>query len=141
MNYRPALAAIMAIVMASLVACGGGDGKRPATPSAVPKTATPTGAASPATAEPSAADAIAAVRADLATRVSEVELQHMEIVSITRHDWPDACLGLTSPADGLCAQVIIPGYEITMSLPLRGTWIFRTDLHSRVSLANVIPEG
>jgi hypothetical protein len=123
----------------SILACGGGSGKQPATPSPT-SMPPPTATVSP-TAEPAAAEAIAAVRADLATRVGEVEARNMDLISITRHDWPDACLGLTSPADGLCAQVIIPGYEITMALPIGGTWIFRTDLHGRVSLANMIPEG
>lgn len=140
MKYRPALCVTTAIAM-FLFACGDGNGTPATTPTPI---STPTvelaaTLAAPTT-EPSAAAAIVAVRGDLSTRVSEQDARTMPVISITRHDWPDVCLGLGSPLDGLCEQVITPGYEITMGFPLGSTWVFRTDLRSNSSLASVLIE-
>jgi hypothetical protein len=45
------------------------------------------------------------------TGVSEGEVI---ILTAYEREWPDSCLGLAE-ADEFCAQVIIPGYEITIS--------------------------
>lgn len=143
MRFPLALVASVAIAVFATLACGGGDGETPLPTSTLVATSAIVPAAtlvSP-TEEPSAANAIAAVRADLSTRVSEQNARTMPVISITRHDWPDVCFGLTSPGDGFCDQVTTPGYEITMGFPDSSTWIFRTDLHSNSSLATVLPEG
>ncbi len=50
----------------------------------------------------------------------------------TSQQWPDACLGLAQP-DEVCAQVIVPGYEVTVTgnfdtaETIEAVWIFHTD--------------
>ena len=50
----------------------------------------------------------------------------LRVVTVTEADWPDACLGLAG-ADELCAQVIVPGWQVTVSDDQQ-SWVYRTDL-------------
>ncbi|RJQ36147.1 hypothetical protein C4552_04275 [Candidatus Parcubacteria bacterium] len=75
------------------------------TPPAATPTPTPT---PPANVSPAAA----AARKDLAGRLGVPE-SDITVVMETARDWPDACLGL-SLTDRVCAQVITPGFEITL---------------------------
>ena len=49
----------------------------------------------------------------------------LRITSARKQTWPDSCLGLN---DGVCAQVLVPGWEVTVALAnLRQRWIYRTN--------------
>jgi hypothetical protein len=63
-------------------------------------------------------------RADLAMRT------HVPVASVTvtrqvRVTWPDSCLGVRAPE--LCAQVLTPGYSLTLSARGRRC-VYHTDL-------------
>ena len=68
--------------------------------------------------------AAAAARADLAARF-ERDLADVRVVSATRQQWPDSCLG-AAEEDEVCAQVITPGYEVLLLLD-DNSYTFRTD--------------
>ncbi len=68
--------------------------------------------------------AVAAARADLAARF-ERDLADVQVVSATRQQWPDSCLG-AAEEDEVCAQVITPGYEVLLLLD-NNSYTFRTD--------------
>jgi hypothetical protein len=64
------------------------------------------------------------------------QLQHpadsIEIVSYTRVDWPNSCLGYERPGE-VCAQVITPGYRAAFATTVggpRATYEYHTDLTS-----------
>ena len=59
--------------------------------------------------------------------------EEIEVLSVTPMQWPDACLGLPE-ADEACAEVITPGYEVTLSLD-DDVSVYRTDESSNVRLA------
>ena len=48
--------------------------------------------------------------------------------------WPDACLGLPEAGEA-CAQVITPGYEVTLRLD-DNVSVYRTDEGANVRLAS-----
>jgi hypothetical protein len=50
----------------------------------------------------------------------------LQITQVEEADWPDACLGLAGP-DEFCAQMITPGWAITVTHGPQ-TWQYRTDL-------------
>ncbi|MEM9005085.1 MAG: hypothetical protein AAGE59_16375 [Cyanobacteria bacterium P01_F01_bin.86] len=50
----------------------------------------------------------------------------LQITSAEAADWPDACLGIAEP-DVMCAQMITPGWSITVT-DGQQTWQYRTDL-------------
>jgi len=55
----------------------------------------------------------------------EVDESEVEIISVEDSEWPNSCLGLESQ-DEMCAQVIVPGYLVT--LEVNGEeYRFRTD--------------
>lgn len=58
--------------------------------------------------------AVAAVRS-FAAKEAKVTEGEAIVMSAYEREWPDACLGLQL-ADMMCAQVITPGYEITVSV-------------------------
>ena len=54
-----------------------------------------------------------------------IAMEDMEIVDAEWTEWPDACLGLGEP-DEVCAEVITPGWELTI-LAQGEEYIVRTD--------------
>lgn len=56
--------------------------------------------------------AVVAARQALAERL-DIELEAVDVLSFEAREWPDACLGLAA-ADEMCAQVITPGYLVTL---------------------------
>ena len=81
--------------------------------------------AGPVDAATAAIEALAAVSGRMPDEI--------EVLSVTRMQWPDACLGLPE-ADEACAEVITPGYEVTLSLD-DDVSVYRTDESSNVRLA------
>ena len=55
-------------------------------------------------------------------------------LGVARVEWPDSCLGVDR-AGRSCAQVVTPGFRITLRLGA-ATAIFHTDLRERVVLAS-----
>ena len=82
---------------------------------------------------------VVAAREDAARRLG-VRPENVSVAWLQRRDWPDACLGLPGP-DEVCAQVITPGYQVMVGLPLGSSYIYRTDLGRNVRLERVLPEG
>ncbi len=54
-----------------------------------------------------------------------IAVEDMEAVDVERSEWPDACLGLGEP-DEVCAQVITPGWQVTI-LAEGEEYVVRTD--------------
>ena len=50
-----------------------------------------------------------------AARIHGFNAQDFELLEVTEKAWPDSCLGLAKPEE-MCAQVIMPGYEIRLQL-------------------------
>lgn len=71
------------------------------------------------------------VKKDLADLLKIPE-NSIEVLSVEKAEWPDSCLGVDTGQ--LCAQVITPGYKIS----LRGTgnriYIYHTDLNKNFIL-------
>jgi len=82
---------------------------------AAPPTGTPT---------PTEIPAAEAARQLLAQQ-SGSALEAVTITSVEPVDWSDACLGVTQP-DVMCAQVITPGYRVTLQLEGQ-EYVFHTD--------------
>jgi hypothetical protein len=57
---------------------------------------------------PAAVQARQALAADLG-----VSAETIEIISVEREEWSDACLGLAEPGE-MCAQVITPGWLVVL---------------------------
>jgi hypothetical protein len=80
---------------------------------------------------PNECTATAAAKADLAGRLGVAE-DEINVKGIEFVEWPNACLGVSQP-DVACAEVITPGYRIT--LEARGqTYEYHTDGGSRAML-------
>jgi hypothetical protein len=45
----------------------------------------------------------------------QIDAAQIEVVSVEPMEWPDACLGISSP-DLMCAQVITPGYRVVLAV-------------------------
>jgi len=60
---------------------------------------------------------VALVVRDYIIRIASITISEnqVSVLSITEKQWPDACLGVRSE-DEMCAQVITPGYEVTMQV-------------------------
>ncbi len=110
------------------IACGGGDGGSSAPPAAdsTPSTVVPSVLAGPLKAATAAVEALAAI--------SGRTVEEIELVSVTSMQWPDACLGLPEAGEA-CAQVISPGYEVTLNLD-GNVSVYRTDEDANVRLAS-----
>jgi hypothetical protein len=54
-----------------------------------------------------------------------IDFDEVEVIAVEPMEWPDACLGLAGP-DEFCAQVITPGYEVTLKVEGQ-EYVFRTD--------------
>ncbi len=91
------------------------------------------GTTKPATApsNPASAAATQAVKHDVASRANVSESE-VKIVSVTAKDWPNSCLGINR-SDVVCAQVVIPGYDIKASA--KGTTY---DYHTNTSGSAVV---
>jgi len=138
---RHLIAAGTALAAVSVLACGGGGSRATPSPTSTPaatSTFAPAATLVSPTEEPGAAASIAAVRADLATRVGEVEVQHMDVILITRRDWPDSCLGLPRPTEQ-CSDVITPGYEIWLGTALGSAYAYRVAGPANVRFDRVLP--
>jgi hypothetical protein len=149
---RLPFALLVTIAMVGTAACGGdgdGDGGQGSVPPPPPPpavtdgtvpppgpAATATEAATPAPSmtpgEPVTQDAnqpaVRAARQDLADRF-ERDVSDITVLSVTRHVWPDTCLGVTLTNEdepAVCAQVLTPGYEIKLRLS-ESVYTFRTD--------------
>ena len=70
--------------------------------------------------EPAAAQA----RKVLASRLGIGE-RSIVILSVYPKDWPNACLGLEKAGE-MCAQVITPGFEVTLTAGGK-TYVYRTN--------------
>lgn len=55
-----------------------------------------------------------------------VSPEQLQITATQAMDWPDACLGIAEP-DVLCAQMITPGWAVTVT-DGQTAWQYRTDL-------------
>lgn len=73
--------------------------------------------------------AVAAVRSVVAERF-KINKDDVFIVSAYKKDWPNSCLGL-SPTDFGCAEVITPGYEVTVRA-LDRQFVYRTNADGSV---------
>lgn len=65
-----------------------------------------------------------AVRA-AAAKDFAVDVEQIDIIDVTAHEWPDGCLGLAT-ADEMCIMMITYGYEITVAAGT-DTAVYRTD--------------
>jgi hypothetical protein len=54
------------------------------------------------------------------------DVSEIEIVSAELREWPNSCLGLAGE-DEMCAEVITPGWEITLEVDGE-TYVYRSDL-------------
>ena len=75
-------------------------------------------------------EAAEAARRQLATTLG-IDISQIQVVSTEPMEWPDACLGLPGQGE-TCAQVVTPGFEVTMEVNGQ-EYVFRTD-----DLGNVI---
>lgn len=51
--------------------------------------------------------------------------RYVEVLSVEKKSWPDACLGLPKK-DETCAQVVTPGYQVTLKAE-EETKVYRTN--------------
>lgn len=63
-------------------------------------------------------------REDLAIKRS-LDAGKIVILEVKDMEWPDACLGISNPEE-MCAQVITPGFKVTMEHQGE-TYIYRTN--------------
>jgi hypothetical protein len=85
----------------------------------------------PPTPEPAALGSQEAVQAALHYLAAQMglDLEDIQVLQVTAVEWPDACLGIPA-ADEMCAQVITPGYMITLAAEQDGVseyFTFHTD--------------
>ena len=76
-------------------------------------------------------EAVAKVRAKVANEL-EIDQELVIVESAYERDWPNSCFGLELPKT-ICAQVIIPGYEVTVKAEGK-TFTYRTNLDGNVIL-------
>jgi hypothetical protein len=96
------------VVVVGLSACGPGPAMpgTPATPAELPS------------------EVETAVEEALSAQTG-IPVEEIEVVEAEQREWPDACLGL-GEEDEACAQVITPGWEITVRAG-GDDYVFRTD--------------
>jgi hypothetical protein len=87
---------------------------------------------------PAAAEA---ARQQLANTLG-IDITQIQVVAIESTEWPDACLGLPDEGE-VCAQVITPGYELTMEVNQQ-EYVIRTDqtgeIIRSVDVAGILPQ-
>ncbi len=114
------------VLAACAPATAPGDTPPAAEATAVPAVEPTTAAADPTTVpaeEPAVpAEQAAGDNVDMGELVRQVLVQQLqidaaqvEIVSVEPVDWPDSCLGISTP-DVMCAQVITPGYRVVLAV-------------------------
>jgi len=74
-------------------------------------------------------DAVAAVRTHVANQLGLSE-GVVIILSASKRDWPNSCLGLESP-DEMCLQVITPGFHVKVQADGK-EFMYRTNMDGRV---------
>ena len=80
------------------------------------------------TGAPGAPEAVDAAKEFLAIQLG-VDEEEIQVVQATAVEWPDACLGIPA-TDEMCAQVITPGFVITLDATVDGVgeyFAFHTD--------------
>ncbi len=75
----------------------------------------------PTDAPPEVEDAAMSVLSD----ETGIAMEDMEVVDAQWTEWPDACLGLGEP-DEVCAEVMTPGWELTIEAEGEN-YVVRTD--------------
>ena len=70
------------------------------------------------------ADVEAAAKQVVSARTG-VSVEEIEVISAEEEEWPDACLGLAGE-DEVCAQVITPGWRVTLTADGE-EYVVRTD--------------
>ena len=86
---------------------------QPVTPQPAPQVPAPT-APSESTAAAQMQATTDALRGQVAAQL-QIAPEAVTVVAVEAVEWPDACLGAAGP-DELCAQVITPGYKITLAV-------------------------
>lgn len=76
--------------------------------------------------------AVRAAKKDLASRLHASE-SSIIVVSVKAKDWPNSCLGLEK-AGQFCAQVIVPGFQVTMEAQGK-VHVYRTNIDGSVVAA------
>jgi hypothetical protein len=78
-------------------------------------------ACAPPTTQPEVPDTPVELPADVEAAAKEVvsartgvPVEEIEVTSADEEEWPDACLGLGGD-DEVCAQVVTPGWELTLT--------------------------
>jgi hypothetical protein len=87
------------------------------TPAAAPQ---PTETAQPAQQIEAVQRAEEALAQDL-----NLEMETIQVIQVEDAEWPDACLGLARE-DEVCAQVVTPGFKVTLQAQGK-QYIYRTD--------------
>jgi len=80
------------------------------------------------TVAPGAVEAVEAAKEFLVIQLG-VDKEEIQVVQVTAVEWPDACLGIPA-TDEMCAQVITPGFVITLETTVDGVgeyFAFHTD--------------
>lgn len=89
-------------------------------------------ACAPRMTQPEVPDAPVELPADVEAAAKEVvsartgvPVEEIEVTSAEEEEWPDACLGLADE-DELCAEVITPGWRVTLTADGE-EYVVRTD--------------
>lgn len=77
---------------------------------------------------------LTAVLADAAS-VLDIPAEDIDVLEVTSIEWPDSCLGVPG-TDEMCAEVITPGYRITLA----GGLIYHTDRQGNFRQARCHPD-
>ncbi len=96
---------------------------QPVTPQPAPQVPAPT-APSDSTAAAQMQATVDALRGQVAAQL-QISPDAVEVVAVEAVEWPDACLGAAGP-DEMCAQVITPGYKITLAVAGQ-EYVYHTD--------------
>lgn len=76
------------------------------------------------------------VKKDLADFLKIPE-NSISVLSIAKAQWPDSCFGVDNGE--LCAQIITPGYKISLKGTGNSVYIYHTDLNNNFALEKPIP--
>ena len=119
-DRRKWFALCAALTACLLVACGPSDPPPPTNPLAeTPSASTSVPAGPPTTPGPGgpgsggAAESAAATAISLMAEWLGIEESTLRVVAVESVDWPDTCLGVTTPG-ALCAEVITPGWRVLL---------------------------
>jgi hypothetical protein len=110
------IAALLAAVALALVACGGDDGGGNGEPTQAPQETQPS-STEPASDIDEDHPSVVAARQQMATSF-DTDPAEVEVVSVEEATFSDSCLDVTPLAatPEVCAQVITPGYIITLRI-------------------------